>query len=79
MIEQCVQELQYTIIKPQQLVASSSGKTISSPAALWDILKRPEFSAQDIMHLLGGARKAWPYCENIEVLAKYEGYISTTK
>ncbi len=74
------QRLQSTWIQALSPEAQTLEKKISAPLgreyALMDLLKRPELTYHDVAHLKGEVLVAPDVAEQIEIEAKYSGYIS---
>lgn len=84
------QRLHSTFIRPGQYEESTLkavlGDTLSREARLSELLKRPNVSYQDLLALEGGKISPVDYlsidtvvAEQVEIQAKYEGYISRQK
>ncbi len=73
------ERLRTTFIHPNTPAADSLADRISSPllreASLLDLLKRPEFGYTDIAALKGTAVQDAQVAEQVEISAKYAGYI----
>ena len=73
------ERLRTTYIHPNTPAADSLADRLSSPllreASLMDLLKRPEFGYADIAALKGAAVQDEQVAEQVEISAKYAGYI----
>lgn len=73
------ERLRTTYIHPNTPAADSLADRISSPllreASLLELLKRPEFGYADIAHLKGAVTQDEQVAEQVEIAAKYAGYI----
>ena len=73
------ERLRTTYIHPNTAAADSLADRLSSPllreASLMDLLKRPEFGYADIAALKGAAVQDEQVAEQVEISAKYAGYI----
>ena len=73
------ERLRTTFIHPNTPAADSLTDRLSSPllheASLLDLLRRPEFGYADIAHLKGEAAVDQQVTEQVEIAAKYAGYI----
>ncbi len=74
------QRLQTTWVQAKSPEAEVIAAKIATPLvreyALMDLLKRPELSYHDIAHLKGAVEIAPDVAEQVEIEAKYAGYIS---
>ncbi len=73
------ERLRTTYIHPNTPAADSLADRISSPllreASLLELLKRPEFGYADIAHFKGAVTQDEQVAEQVEIAAKYAGYI----
>jgi tRNA uridine 5-carboxymethylaminomethyl modification enzyme len=73
------ERLRTTFIHPNTPAADTLADRLSSPllheASLLDLLRRPEFGYADIAHLKGEAAADPQVTEQVEIAAKYAGYI----
>jgi tRNA uridine 5-carboxymethylaminomethyl modification enzyme len=73
------ERLRTTFIHPNTPAADTLADRLSSPllheASLLDLLRRPEFGYADIAHLKGEAAVDPQVTEQVEIAAKYAGYI----
>ena len=80
LIEQENQRLRTTFIHPQTDAAAEINVKLSNPISreysLMDMLRRPELSYDDVAGLSGESEKNPQVREQVEIAAKYEGYIS---
>lgn len=78
-IEKESQRLKTTWVQPRTEEAISLQDRIKSPLtreySLMDLLKRPELSYVDVMNLKGEASVSEQVAEQVEIEAKYSGYI----
>ena len=79
-IEQEAQRLRGTWILPKTPEGDEVDKKANSPLtreySLMDLLKRPELTYADISHLKGEPVEDAQVAEQVEIAAKYEGYIA---
>ena len=78
-IEQESARLKASWVQPGSTAASAiearTGKTLSREYSLLDLLKRPELSYADVAHLAGPAVSDEAVAEQVQIQAKYQGYI----
>ncbi len=79
-VERGQQRLKSTWIQPETdqaaLVEEKTGSTPTREYNLYDLLKRPELGYDDIVELDAGSSVAADVAEQIEIDAKYSGYIN---
>ncbi|EPC00728.1 tRNA uridine 5-carboxymethylaminomethyl modification protein [Litchfieldella anticariensis FP35 = DSM 16096] len=56
-------------------VADKTGKTLSREYSLMDLLRRPELGYDDVANLVGDAVEDAAVAEQVQIQAKYQGYI----
>ncbi|WP_110693557.1 tRNA uridine-5-carboxymethylaminomethyl(34) synthesis enzyme MnmG [Salinicola halophyticus] len=79
-IEQESARLRSTWIQPKteagERVAEKLGQPLSHEYSLMELLKRPELTYADVASLKGEAVSEEPVAEQVQIEAKYEGYIA---
>lgn len=79
-IEQESARLRSTWIQPKTLAAERVAEKLGQPLpreySLMDLLKRPELTYADVASLKGEAVSEEPVAEQVQIEAKYEGYIA---
>ncbi|MGM8930060.1 tRNA uridine-5-carboxymethylaminomethyl(34) synthesis enzyme MnmG [Salinicola halophyticus] len=79
-IEQESARLRSTWIQPKteagERVAKKLGQPLSHEYSLMELLKRPELTYADVASLKGEAVSEEPVAEQVQIEAKYEGYIA---
>ncbi|MDF3918235.1 tRNA uridine-5-carboxymethylaminomethyl(34) synthesis enzyme MnmG [Salinicola salarius] len=79
-IEQESARLRSTWVQPKtpaaERVAEKLGQPLAREYSLMDLLKRPELTYADVASLKGEAVSEEPVAEQVQIEAKYEGYIA---